>query len=254
MNSLPLFATTLGTLIVSTADFINTIVIVGGGVAAIYFAQQQNKIFKEQNLIFAAQAGIKMPEPPPRNRFGLYWPALIAFLVALGVGIFIARLDLSAPKPVGAVMAAAPWTLAVMLVFSTVYLWKRSKGSEHDIKALQARIDQLRSESVSIAVNGKLVAGPALFEEQRTERSDGLLNPLQIEALKIAKDLRDFLAGLPPFPKQPNANSRRRESRISGAVSPGSHRGTRQMAGKTYARLRQPEVWRANHSANAPGR
>jgi hypothetical protein len=90
-----------------------------------------------------------------------------------------------------------------MLVFSTVYLWKRSKGSEHDIKALQARIDQLRSESVSIAVNGKLVAGPALFEEQRTERSDGLLNPLQIEALKIAKDLRDFLAGLPPLPSDP---------------------------------------------------
>jgi len=185
------------------SHFINTIVIVVGGIAAIYFAQQQNNIFKEQNRIFAAQAGVKIPEPPPRNRFGLYWPALIAFLVALGVGIFIARLDLSAPKPVGAMMAAAPWTVAVMLVFSTAYLWKQSKGSEHDIKALQARIEQLRSESVSIAVNGTLVAGPALCQEQRTEMSHGLLNPLQIEALKIAKDLRDFLASLQPIPSDP---------------------------------------------------
>lgn len=193
----------------STGDFINTIVIVVGGIAAIYFAQQQNRIFQEQNRIFAAQAGIKMPDLPSRTSFGLYWPALIVFVVALGVGILVARFELSAPKPFGAIMAAAPWTLAVVLVFSTVYLWKRSKGSESELKALRAALKQLRSESVSIAVNGEVIAGPALPHEQRkdeqgTKGLDGLLHPLQIEALKIAKDLRDFLAGLSTFPTDPD--------------------------------------------------
>jgi UDP-N-acetylmuramyl pentapeptide phosphotransferase/UDP-N-acetylglucosamine-1-phosphate transferase len=140
---------------VSTADFINTIVIVVGGIAAIYFAQQQNRIFQEQNRIFAAQAGIKMPDLPSRTSLGLYWPALFVFVVALGVGVVVARFELSAPKPFGAIMAAAPWTLAVVLVFSTVYLWKRSKGSELDLKALSAALEQLRSPPSPAAISDR---------------------------------------------------------------------------------------------------
>jgi hypothetical protein len=107
----------------STADLIATIFVVVGGTANIFFAWQQNHIFREQNKIFAAQAGMKMPETTSRNRLGLYWPALAAGIIAVVVGLIVARL-----KPVGALAVAVPWSLSVMLVFVAVYLWKQSKG------------------------------------------------------------------------------------------------------------------------------
>ncbi len=62
----------------SVSDSINTIVIVVGGAATVYYTRQQNQIFREQNRIFAAQAGIKMPEQllVQKSRFGLYWPTI----------------------------------------------------------------------------------------------------------------------------------------------------------------------------------
>jgi hypothetical protein len=78
---------------------------------------------------------------------------------------------------------------------------------EERLGALQWKLEQAKKvESVAIAVNGVPVAGRATHVEERAgqevaKQSLGdLLSPLQIEALKIAKELRDFLASLPPFP------------------------------------------------------
>jgi hypothetical protein len=199
---------------VSTADLVTIAVGIGGLIASVLLglqnnklASQQNEIFREQNRIFAAQVGIEMPEtiPTRKNKLGLYWPALAALIVALAVGVIVANLQITAPKPVDTIAVAVPWTLAVILVFTTVYLWKRWRGPDLRIEELRAQMEQLRAESVSIAVNGKLIAGPVAFEEERRKAQvpAELLSPLQIEALTLAKELRDFYAAH-PFPDLPD--------------------------------------------------
>jgi hypothetical protein len=149
----------------STADGVSVAVGIGGLIAAIFLglqnnriASQQNEIFRDQNRIFAAQEGIKMPESPSqKNKLGLYWPALAALAVALVVGVIVAKLQISTPKPVGAVALAVPWVLVLILAF-----WS--------IVAARKRPDSDRSKTGSSA----------------------LLSPLQIEALTIAKELREF--------------------------------------------------------------
>jgi hypothetical protein len=72
------------------------------------------------------------------------------------------------------------------------------------VNELQKQLQQVKAESLSVAVNGKLIAGPAAFDEQRkSQELAALLSPLQIEALTLAKELRDFIAGMPPFPDGP---------------------------------------------------
>jgi len=55
----------------SISDLVGILV----GLATIYFLWQQNKIFKQQNEIFTAQAGMeKMPPEPASIRLKRYWP------------------------------------------------------------------------------------------------------------------------------------------------------------------------------------
>ena len=54
--------------------------------ALIYFAWQQNQIFRKQNEIFTIQAGQQVV--PPSGRFRFYWPLGVMFaIVAINVGI-----------------------------------------------------------------------------------------------------------------------------------------------------------------------
>jgi hypothetical protein len=301
----------MGALDMTTVEWIDTIVVIVGGAAGIYFGWQQNQIFREQNKIFAAQAGIKMPEPSSRNRLGLYWPAIAALLLSVGVGVVLAKN--------GTVSIAVPWSLVALLTFGTTLSVMRLKSSlasqqsaiaenaelkrqlsstarelrleilsalwgiegievfdvkaelvekqrgnslaervtvglfrgrdpliknphkvlkvrytfdgreetiirrewnwivlpenrllEDQLNGLQAALKKAREvTSVSIASQGVLVAGPAAHAEDRARQEAAkqplgdLLSPLQIEAFTIAKELRDFLAGLQPFPENP---------------------------------------------------
>lgn len=202
----------------STSDVsAGDIVAILSGLASIYFGWQQNRIFKQQNKIFAAQAGVEMPEQVRPSILATYWPTLAAALAAVSVGFALIRFE--------PVSVALPWSLAALLAFgvtlSTLELRRALKSQRaaiaesreisHEqrgrINALAEQLEQLRGESLSISVNGKLVAGPAAFDEHRKlQAQSDLLSPLQLEALAIAKDLRDFLAGMPPFPIDPALN------------------------------------------------
>lgn len=55
------------------------------GLATIYFLWQQNQIFKQQNQIFAVQAGRhNMPPESAPHRLGRYWPMMAMALMTLG--------------------------------------------------------------------------------------------------------------------------------------------------------------------------
>lgn len=122
----------------SAADWVTIAVGIGGLIASILLgiqnnrlASHQNEIFREQNRIFAAQAGITMPETVTSvpNKIKLYWPAMVAVIVALGTGIIVARVQVSAPKAVGAIAVGLPWSIAILLVFATMYMRGRSNRS-----------------------------------------------------------------------------------------------------------------------------
>jgi hypothetical protein len=113
----------------SAAEWIDTIFVVAGGIATIYFGKQQNDIFREQNRIFAAQAGTPMPETSSKkSKLRLYWPALAAIVVVLAVGVTIGKLQLATSKPVGALAVSIPWTLALLCAFFITYLLGRRRN------------------------------------------------------------------------------------------------------------------------------
>jgi len=102
----------------------------------------------------------------------------------------------------------APKALAIALAECETLRQKLHEEQRVDKKEnneLKQQIAQLRKESLSLEVGSRLVAGPAAFEEQR--KIEGLLSSIQIEALTIAKELRDFLANMPPFPSDPVQNA-----------------------------------------------
>jgi len=74
------------------------------------------------------------------------------------------------------------------------------------IASLQKELKQTQDESVSIAINGELIGGPAFHAQERARKEAAskplstLFSPLQVEAFSIARDLRSFLASQPPFP------------------------------------------------------
>jgi hypothetical protein len=105
----------------STGDLIVAIVAITSNAAGIFFGWQQNQIFKEQNRIFAAQAGVKMPETDRHNRVGLYWPAIAAVFLAGGVGIALTEF--------GTISLAFPWALVALLTFGTTFSVMRLKNS-----------------------------------------------------------------------------------------------------------------------------
>jgi len=156
----------------STVDLVTIAVGIGGLIATILLgvqnnriASQQNEIFREQDRIFAAQEGIKMPEPTPRNRFGLYWPTLVAVIIALGVGVIAARLQISSSKVVGSLAIAIPWSLSVFLVFCVVYLWKREtpKVAESSSLSKPSELNIIQAEYRAFADGGdKIDVTPVL--------------------------------------------------------------------------------------------
>jgi hypothetical protein len=173
---------------VSAGELINTIVGVVVGATTIFFAWQQNQIFKEQNKIFAAQAGLNMPVSVHANKFKIYWPAIAAFFLAVGAGFVFSRL--------ASVSVAIPWAFNVLLVFGFVLVLGRLKAAEKENESFK----DLLAKTSGLFLN-QLEAGKTVTVLPTT-----LLTPLQIEALTIAKDLRDFLAAMPPFPADATQN------------------------------------------------
>lgn len=278
--------------------------------AGVYLAWQQNQIFKQQNAIFAAQAGVAMPEQP-KKRLLRYWPIFAMVVVAIGVGTLLIfdRIG-STNKPAGAVAVAVPWIIVLGCVFIIAFLSTREKGQTRQSRltihsaTYGARLpgakhydvtnclrQMIQGDSLVFQIqNGNFVIGghnyvptdpregekkwlevsysfddgpsvsvfrredhrlilpedeflkgelreaqqqvtsrdtdiknalrdtwecskakdAALKELQELKatnrlqpRQRDLFSPLQIEAFTIAKDLRDFLAGLPPFPSDP---------------------------------------------------
>ena len=107
----------------SPGELIDTTIVVISGITSIYFSKQQNDIFREQNRIFAAQAGIKMPETLRKNKFGLYWPTIAAAFTAVVVGVVVSRVQKS---PIFAVTSS----LIMLLAFVAVYWRERSQRME----------------------------------------------------------------------------------------------------------------------------
>jgi hypothetical protein len=91
------------------------------------------------------------------------------------------------------------------------------------LEELKGQLDRLSQESVSIAVNGKLVAGPAAFDEKR--KIEGLLTPLQIEALAIAKEMRAFLNNFEPQPPPIDPRTQDAKTRLELMAKRASWRG-----------------------------
>lgn len=184
------------------------LVAIMSGLASIYFGWQQNRIFKEQNKIFATQAGFEMPENVRSRKISTYWPTIAAITVAALVGFSLFRVE---PLSV-----ALPWSLVVLFAFVVTLLTltlMRGTKTQHSaiaeserqrdrIVSLTEQLAQLRSESLSIAVNGKLVVGPAAFEEQRKlEAQSNILSPLQAEAFSLAQEIMKFIAEIGPRPQ-----------------------------------------------------
>lgn len=128
----------------SMADLINTAVVVIGGIASIYIgyrgnklASEQNDILRQQNMIFAAQAGILMPEHPAsiptkkRNQ----WPLAASLAVSLAVGIFL-TIRLVPTHSWWGLAVAFPWTLVLLLASSVTYLWGKSKRRSEDFSPM----------------------------------------------------------------------------------------------------------------------
>ncbi len=138
----------------------------------------------------------------PKEGWPIYVPALILGFIALA---FRGR----SIHPVAWLLNRLPARRKLAAARAEIASLEKRRDEDQDatsreVTSLKAQIKQLRAESVSIAVNGKLVAGPAAFEEQRKIQS--LLSPLQIEALTLAKELRDFIATMPPYPSGPTQN------------------------------------------------
>lgn len=91
------------------------------------------------------------------------------------------------------------------------------------VAELQREIQRVSSESMSISVNGVLVAGPAAHAEERARQEsaakplDSVLSLLQVDALNLRKDLIAFLKEFGPEPtcdtsdclNDPDLNARR---------------------------------------------
>jgi hypothetical protein len=108
---------------VNTAELIDTTIVVISGLTSVYFSKQQNEIFREQNKIFAAQAGIKMPETLRKNKFELYWPTIAAAFIAVAVWVVVSHLQVS-------IMFAWISSFIILLGFGAGSLGGRSKRRE----------------------------------------------------------------------------------------------------------------------------
>jgi len=119
----------------STVDLAIVITTITSNVASIFFGWQQNQIFREQNVILAAPAGAAMPKTSARVKLGLYWPAIVAVLLAASVFAVLTKF--------GAGSVAVPWALVTLLTFGTTLSVMRLKSS-------------LMSQQFAIAENANL--------------------------------------------------------------------------------------------------
>jgi hypothetical protein len=79
------------------------------------------------------------------------------------------------------------------------------------VSEFQKQLQQVKAEGVSFAVNGVLLAGPAAHAEERArleaarEPLGSLFSPLQIEILRLSKDLQKLRRDAEPSPELKNA-------------------------------------------------
>ncbi|MGD0097186.1 MAG: hypothetical protein ABSB60_11875, partial [Terracidiphilus sp.] len=125
-----------------------------------------------------------------------------AFLLAGTVGLVLAK--------VGTIYVAIPWALVALFAFGTTLSVMQLKGSmksQQAATAENANLKQQLGNPTSLRSNVKaeieLLKNATHSGNTQEHALSELLSPLQIEALSIAKDLRDFLANLPPFPSDP---------------------------------------------------
>jgi len=167
----------------STADMsAGDIVAIVSGLAGIYFAWQQNRIFKEQNKIFAAQAGSEMPEKGRRWSIAIYWPTIAAIMASLLVGFILFWIWPSA--------VAFPWALNGVLAFGIVLALSRLRASKVEKESLRDSLAKTSGLFLNQFQEGKTV----------TVLPSTLFTPLQIEIFSMAKELREFLGSIGPRP------------------------------------------------------
>jgi hypothetical protein len=132
-------------------------------VAVIYFAWQQNRIFKRQNEIFAAQAGQgAMPDKTSRLlQLKLYWPTMVmvALMLFTGYDIYDRHHD-SVVQPWLAYLLAAVICIAAI---ASAWLQKKPDASTQDKTTVNGVLAGLPKQAAPPLPASKLVIHSANY-------------------------------------------------------------------------------------------
>jgi hypothetical protein len=168
--------------------------------AVIYFAWQQNRIFKRQNEIFANQTGQTAMQSNTSQLFKVlerYWPTvvMVGLMVLTGYDIYYRHANGVFDPNVAPIPLWWHYGPLLLLVAAGIGLmigrFTRANSHSGTSAELAEQLRDIRKQIPSIMVNGVPIAGPAAQ----------LLPNLRARTIAVCEELRAFLKEHGPDPE-----------------------------------------------------